>query len=151
MCPLYEGMRMALAGTKQEAKQETKTEAARIAVALNPKNEQPSAEAQTRMKNELKVKSETVSGYDVPGHKSKEYIQPMASGEIVPQRNADGDPLVCPRCKAYLVARVNSLDNSKFYGCSNFATVMRCKGSCRWDVGQAFLKGEIPRLPNSGS
>jgi ssDNA-binding Zn-finger/Zn-ribbon topoisomerase 1 len=39
--------------------------------------------------------------------------------------------LRCPKCRAGVVLRVNALDNQRFYGCVNFTSMTRCKGSIR--------------------
>ena len=53
--------------------------------------------------------------------------------------------LTCPKCRQKgMIIRCNGLDNSKFYGCQNFTTFMRCKGTISWSKGQGMMRGVGP-------
>jgi hypothetical protein len=70
------------------------------------------------------------SSRDVPLPKAK--VTPPITSVDEPkngQMPEKPDNLHCPKCRARVVMRVNSIDNGRFYGCVNLTSMTRCKGT----------------------
>ena len=125
-CPLYAEM-MAY----QSAKQRQDAEKAR---ALASVAEIPLTKPNlSKQQKELGAKAKSSAASSVS--------RASTAWEFLNEDNTFIEQLVCPRCRRQgMQVKSNGLDGSKFYGCRNFNTIMRCRGTYDWPVGQQLLR-----------
>ena len=114
---------------------------AEMAAYLGAKKRQEAEAARRRPQTTLF--KPTVSKKKTTDYQEENYQEPWEKD----QDNDVIEELVCPKCrKVGMQIKINGMDGSKFYGCRNFNTFMRCKGTYSWNVGQKQLR-ELGKTP----